>query len=64
MPRGGGEQQVTGVDHGYEYDVTNPTTGRGVKFDGYDKDTDSLTDAKFGYSGWKWVDAEECNTKA
>lgn len=52
------EQQVTGVDHGYEYEVTNPETGRGVKFDGYDSKTDTLIDAKFGYSNGKWVDGD------
>jgi RHS repeat-associated protein len=52
------ERQVTGVNQGWEYEVTNPETGRPVKFDGYDKNSDTLIDAKFGYNNGKWIDAE------
>jgi RHS repeat-associated protein len=57
------EQQVTGVDNGYEYEVINPVTKRSVKFDGWDQKLKKLIEVKFGYSNGKWIDADGNPTK-
>ncbi|MFF8478801.1 DNRLRE domain-containing protein [Streptomyces sp. NPDC015414] len=57
------EQQVTGVDNGYEYEVINPATKRPVKFDGWNQKLKKLIEVKFGYSNGKWIDADGNPTK-
>ncbi|MFF3359256.1 Tox-REase-5 domain-containing protein [Streptomyces sp. NPDC002917] len=43
------QEQVSGVKRGKEYASKDPRTGRDVDFDGWDSDTQTYKEAKFGY---------------